>query len=213
MLLYINDQNAFNYFSEILMSTKKNMFRVVVIGDTSVGKTCFINQLVNEEFSPNQPPTNGAAYLCHSDTYNSKKFDLQIWDTAGQERFRSLGPIYYRNASAAFVIFSVVSEESFASVNEWVKDFKTSAGEETVVAVIANKLDLAESSSEKVDIKSARDWAEERGFVFHTVSAMTGSGVQDAYRALIKRIFENGIEPKIATTTAVETGRPRRKCC
>lgn len=185
------------------------MFRVVVIGDTSVGKTSLINQLVNQEFSPNQPPTNGASYLCYSDTYKSKRFNLQIWDTAGQERFRSLSPIYYRSASAALVLFSAASENSFSSVNGWINDFRSIAGENTIVVIVANKCDL-----QKNDFKAAETLAKETGCLFAVVSAKTGEGVREMYHAMVEAIFKSGISPKVATITAVETEKPKRmKCC
>lgn len=190
-----------------------HMFRVVIIGDTSVGKTSFINQLVNQEFSPNQLPTNGASYLCYSDTYKTKRFNLQIWDTAGQERFRSLSPIYYRNASAAIVLFSVVSGDSFSSVTRWINEFKSIAGENTVIVIVGNKCDLLDDNTQSVDLRAAETFAKETGCLFKLASAKTGAGVQEICHDLVEHIFDSGIEPKVATITAVETEKAKRWAC
>ena len=89
-----------------------NTFKIVFLGDTSVGKTCIVNQYVSKSFSEFQESTIGAAFISTDIYLEDRTVKLDIWDTAGQERYKSLAPMYYRNASAGFVIFDITNDIS-----------------------------------------------------------------------------------------------------
>ena len=100
------------------------LFRIVTVGETSVGKTSILNRFISEEFDFNERPTIGGTFLIFSQEIENKKIDLQIWDTAGQEKYRSLGPIYCRDASVGLIVFDITSTISFYKLKDWIKIFK-----------------------------------------------------------------------------------------
>jgi small GTP-binding protein len=156
--------------------------RVVAIGNESVGKTSIINRLIDDGFDSAEQPTVGADWQLFVHTVDCDRVELQIWDTAGQEKFRSLGPLYYRDAVAAVAVFDVTNRASFDELGWWVSEFVGVAVAHAVVVVAANKCDLED---EKVVTEAqARDWAAQRGFMLYETSAKTGQNILQMFRAL-----------------------------
>jgi small GTP-binding protein len=162
-------------------------WRVVLVGDMSVGKTSLLTQLVDHHFDFHQEATVGANYQIYVTEIESQKIELQVWDTAGQERYRSLGPIYYRNALGAVVVYDVTFRASFASVPQWIEAFQNIAGVGATIAIVGNKCDKAQR---EVTTTDGRDYAAERGFLFFEVSAMTGERVEAMFDAVTEAIFK-----------------------
>lgn len=186
------------------LQNRDSLHRVVTIGETSVGKTSIITQLVKKSFNPNEKSTVGAMFVVYNqklDTNTIKEdpsnntnggdvvVEMQIWDTAGQERFRSLGPIYYRGAEAAVVVFDFTSQNSFDRLQSWITAFQDVAGTDTIIFIIGNKIDLKEKI--QVEAETAKCWADERGFKFFSTSALTGEGVEEVFRQLANDIYIN----------------------
>jgi Ras-related protein Rab-6A len=117
-------------------------YKIVFLGDMSVGKTCIINQFMYGTFDPTHQPTIGIDFLSKTMYLDDRTVRLQLWDTAGQERFRTLIPSYIRDASAAVVIYDITSRASFASIDKWVEDTRAERGAETVLMIAGNKTDL-----------------------------------------------------------------------
>ncbi|GMI31176.1 hypothetical protein TrRE_jg11447 [Triparma retinervis] len=105
------------------MSGSVRHFKLVLLGDTAVGKSCLVVRFVRDEFFEFQEPTIGAAFLTQSVQLDSSVVKFEIWDTAGQERYRSLAPMYYRGASAAIVVFDLSNKESYNGAKSWVKAY------------------------------------------------------------------------------------------
>ncbi|OHT09326.1 small GTP-binding protein [Tritrichomonas foetus] len=168
------------------LQNRDNLHRVVTIGETSVGKTSIITQLVKKTFNPNEKSTVGAMFVIYNQQVDNELVEMQIWDTAGQERFRSLGPIYYRGAEAAVVVFDYTSMTSFERLQSWVSAFQDVAGTETVIFVVGNKTDLKEEAQVSPEI--AENWATERGFRLFSTSALTGEGVEQTFVELAQEI-------------------------
>lgn len=186
------------------LQNRDSLHRVVTIGETSVGKTSIITQLVKKSFNPNEKSTVGAMFVVYNQKLDTNSLkdelnnnisngdvvvEMQIWDTAGQERFRSLGPIYYRGAEAAVVVFDFTSQNSFDRLQSWITAFQDVAGTETIIFIIGNKIDLKEKI--QVSTESAQNWANERGFKFFSTSALTGEGVEEVFRQLANDIYVN----------------------
>jgi small GTP-binding protein len=162
----------------------------VLIGSASVGKTSLLGQFVDHRFDERQASTIGANYQIYSTEFQDLKVDVQIWDTAGQEMYRSLGPIYYRDALAAIAVFDVTNRQSFDDLGEWIDSFKCAAGSKTVVVVVGNKIDQV--GQRAVRQEEAEAMAKEHGFLcFHT-SAKTGEGVHEVIHTVAQQIV-NGI--------------------
>ena len=102
-----------------MASRKKVLLKVIILGDSGVGKTSLMNQYVNKKFNAQYKATIGADFLTKEVTVDDRLVTMQIWDTAGQERFRAMAPMYYRNAAAAIVCFDITDESSFNTMKEW----------------------------------------------------------------------------------------------
>jgi small GTP-binding protein len=161
--------------------------RVVVIGDSTVGKTSLLNRIAGRLFDPHERSTVVANFrICARDA-GSASVELQIWDTAGQERFRALAPIYFRNAVAAVVVFDCTARATFEHLAQWISDFRDVAGPETAVLVTANKADAAEQRA--VSRAEAQAWADSMDYAFIETSARTGDGVQELFDSLVRSVL------------------------
>jgi small GTP-binding protein len=182
--------------------------RVVVVGDSSVGKTSLLAVLMGDGFNAFEQNTVGANWHLRVQEAGGRRVELQIWDTAGQERYRSLGPLYYRTAAAAVVVFDVSSRASFASVGPWADAVTAVAGAETVVVVVGNKADLADAR--EVQFQDGAEWARERGFDFAETSAKTAEGVQQLFDLVAERVAARACA-RTAESALGDAGP--RQCC
>jgi small GTP-binding protein len=165
----------------------KITFRTVMIGDAAVGKTSILNKFLRDVFDQHELNTVGVFYDFFSRFRNGREIEVELWDTAGQEEYRALGPIYFRNATAALVVFDVTSSESFLHVNEWIQSFRDVTGDNTIVIIIGNKCDL---ENREVEPQTARDWAANRKCSYHETSAATGMGIDPLFEALVDQLAD-----------------------
>jgi small GTP-binding protein len=157
--------------------------KVVLIGESMVGKTSILHRLTKGAFLKSYISTVGTGcgtWISDSDV------QLQIWDTAGQERYRALGGIFYQNAEAAIVVFDQNDEAPMRNVDYWVKQFQGVAGVTPYIVLAANKSDTITESSDIV--LSIRDWAEKMGYGFIETSAKTGKGVVELFKMVAMEI-------------------------
>mgnify|MGYP001028397697 CR=1 FL=1 len=175
-----------------------SFFRIVTIGDESVGKTSIVIRLIENRFNPHEAGTIGANYQVYSQLVNGSRIELQIWDTAGQEKYRALAPIYYRNTSAAIVVFSLSNRQSFLDLNPQIDTFFSVAGQQAIVYVAANKSDLFDEY--QVTYDECEQWAKERGFHIYLTSAKTGEGIPQMFSDLANELFK--LHQKTITTNA-----------
>jgi Ras-related protein Rab-21 len=117
-------------------------FKVVLLGEGRVGKTSILLRYTKGEYSDRQVSTLQASYLDKRVTVGTTTVNLSIWDTAGQERFHALGPIYYRDASGALLVYDITDAESFNKVKNWVKELKKIVGNDIIIVIAGNKIDL-----------------------------------------------------------------------
>lgn len=117
-------------------------FKVVLLGEGRVGKTSILLRYTKGEYSEKQVSTLQASYLDKKVMIGNVSVQLSIWDTAGQERFHALGPIYYRDASGALLVYDITDAESFNKVKNWVKELKKIVGNDIVIVIAGNKIDL-----------------------------------------------------------------------
>ena len=195
------------------IQNRDNLHRVVTIGETSVGKTAIITQLVKRTFNPNEKSTVGAMFFIYNEKVDNELIEMQIWDTAGQERFRSLGPIYYRGAEAAVVVFDYTSLTSFEKLQNWVSAFQDVAGAETIIFIVGNKIDLKENIQVQEEV--AENWAKDNGFRFFSTSALTGHGIQETFHELAVAIKASSKKKTISTSPDLEapSGAGQKKSC
>lgn len=188
--------------------------RLVLIGDSSVGKTCILAQLIDHKFSQNEAATVGANsqiyFECISKDKKECRVEIQIWDTAGQEKFRSLGPIYFRNASAALAVFDMTNKKSFDNLDGWIKPFRDVAGENAKVYVVANKSDLTDEI--QVPFSEAQLYAEKQGFAVYETSAKTGKNIQKMFYDIANE-FVNIKNSNSFPIQKVEPQPEQNSCC
>ncbi|KAG8734007.1 hypothetical protein FRC11_013493 [Ceratobasidium sp. 423] len=116
--------------------------KLVLLGESAVGKSSIVMRFVSDEFHANKEPTIGAAFLTQKCRLEDRVLRYEIWDTAGQERFHSLAPMYYRNAQAAVVVYDVTKEATLEKAKTWVKELQRQASPNIVIALAGNKVDL-----------------------------------------------------------------------
>jgi small GTP-binding protein len=161
--------------------------RVVMIGDTSVGKTSILNQLIDHQFNDLEQSTIAANYHLYLDEIDDSKIEIQIWDTAGQERFRSLGPVYYRDALGAVAVYDVSNRRSFENLTDLVASFTDVAGNGPLVTVVGNKCDLPSAA---VTRDEATQWALWNSYDLYFTSARSGEGITELFRGMARRLMQ-----------------------
>ncbi len=169
------------------MSSSVRHFKLVLLGDTAVGKSCLVVRFVRDEFFEFQEPTIGAAFLTQSVQLDSSVVKFEIWDTAGQERYRSLAPMYYRGAAAAIVVFDLSNKDSYNGAKSWVKELLRRGDPNVVIALAGNKADLP-PSQRKVDADEAAQYAEENGILYLETSAKNAANVKNLFVEIAKKL-------------------------
>ncbi|XP_043537809.1 ras-related protein Rab-5B isoform X2 [Chiloscyllium plagiosum] len=124
-------------------TSKICQFKLVLLGESAVGKSSLVLRFVKGQFHEYQESTIGAAFLTQSVCLDDTTVKFEIWDTAGQERYHSLAPMYYRGAQAAIVVYDITNQETFARAKTWVKELQRQASPNIVIALSGNKADLA----------------------------------------------------------------------
>lgn len=129
-------------------SKPSSSVKLVLLGEAAVGKSSLVLRFVNNDFQENKEPTIGAAFLTQKCSLPTRTIKFEIWDTAGQERFASLAPMYYRNAQAALVVYDITKPSSLLKAKHWVAELQRQASPGIVIALVGNKLDLANDSKD-----------------------------------------------------------------
>ena len=162
-------------------------FKLLVVGDAGVGKTCLITRFVDDVFSSTCKSTIGVDFKAHSIEMDGKPVQLQVWDTAGQERFRALTTSYYRGAHGVILVYDVTEQSSYDHLSSWIKDVDLYSGEEVVKLLIGNKDDRPDAKCVSTDI--ARDFAKDHNMLFMEASAMSGVCVNAAFKLLVAEVM------------------------
>jgi len=168
------------------MNNKIFQFKLVLLGESAVGKSSLVLRFVKGQFLDYQESTIGAAFLTQTVCLNDTTVKFEIWDTAGQERYHSLAPMYYRGAQAAIVVYDITSYDSFDRAKKWVKELQRQGNPNIVIALAGNKVDLAQKRT--VEIEESQAYAEENGILFMETSAKTAANVNELFVAIAKKL-------------------------
>jgi len=176
-------------------------FKMVLLGESAVGKSSLVLRFVKGQFHEYQESTIGAAFLTQTVSVDDTTVKLELWDTAGQERYHSLAPMYYRGAQAAIVVYDITNADTFSRAKVWVKELQRQAAPNIVIALAGNKADLA--AKRQVEVVDAQTYAEENGLIFMETSAKTAMNVNDIFMAIAKKL------PKTQDISHTSGGRGR----
>ena len=190
-------------------------YKVVLLGESGVGKSSLVLRLVKNEWIDSQHSTVGASFFRYSCTVEDCTVNFDIWDTAGQERYKSLASMYYRGAAAALVVYDITSEESFERAKYWVRELSSNSPE-TVIAVVGNKNDL--EIQRKVSLEVGRKYASEFGMLHTEASAKEGTGVQQVFSQVARKLTLNTSASTVREGGVVGGGNNSKKkkeegCC
>jgi len=176
--------------------------KVVLLGQTCVGKSSLVLRFVQDKFFPNTEGTIGAAFLTKTLSLEDKTTSIkfEIWDTAGQERYHSLAPMYYRGAQAAIVVYDITSRDSFDKAKTWVTELRSKSTPEQMIVLVGNKSDL--SAERMVETSQAQSYANENGLIQLETSAKSGTGVYSAFEIIAEKVA-----PRIVVTPTKPTAR------
>ena len=164
--------------------------KILLIGESGVGKTSIISQYVEETFKEDQETSAGASFSTKKlELKNGNLVTLEIWDTAGQEKFRALTQLFYKESSAAILVYDITRKDSFEQIKEyWFNQVKEKSPNNVIIALAANKIDLFEN--EEVEEKIARDFANEIGAIFMMTSAKNKDGIDELFDIIANKIFK-----------------------
>ena len=168
--------------------------KILLIGDTSVGKTALILKYIDKEFSDNHISTIGLEYKDKLIKINEKKIKLQIWDTSGQERYRSITKSFYRNANALLFVFDVTNENSFNHIKDWLIETENS-GKDFKKILVGNKIDLKDKRI--VDKERMDNFAKKKNMKCFETSAKEGKNVDLIFKEITKLILNDKTDEEI----------------
>ncbi|XP_026323460.1 ras-related protein Rab-7a [Hyposmocoma kahamanoa] len=171
-----------------MSSRKKVLLKVIILGDSGVGKTSLMNQFVNKKFSNQYKATIGADFLTKEVIVDDRIVTMQIWDTAGQERFQSLGVAFYRGADCCVLVFDVTAPNTFKSLESWRDEFLIQASprdpENFPFVILGNKVDL---ENRAVSAKRAQQWCQSKNDIpYFETSAKEAVNVELAFQTIAR---------------------------
>jgi len=165
------------------------LYKVVVTGDSGVGKTNIITRFTNNEFTLESKATIGVEFGHAEITLgDGSKIKVQIWDTAGQERFRAITRGYYRGAVGALIVFDITKAVSFRNVEKWLQELKQHAFDDIVIMLVGNKSDLKQAREVLTD--EAKKFAQKNNLLFIETSALDGENIKEAFYQTVSEIRE-----------------------
>ena len=187
--------------------------KVVLLGDSNVGKTSLVLRFVKNQFNADPVSTVGAAFLQSPVTDDSldEKIQFGIWDTAGSERYKALAPMYYRGAEVAIVVYDITSFKSFEGAKNWVRDLKLYGQPNVVIALAANKCDLEEGR--EVEVAEGAEFAQKSGADFFETSAKNDENVGRIFTTLVTNVQRKSEAARPAGEARLDAAPPKRTSC
>lgn len=163
------------------------LFKVVLIGDSGVGKSNLLSRFTRNEFNLDTKSTIGVEFATRSIQVDAKTIKAQIWDTAGQERYRAITSAYYRGAVGALLVYDISKHQTYENVQRWLKELREHADSNIVIMLVGNKSDLRHLRA--VPTEEAKQFASENNLSFIETSALDASNVELAFQNILTEIY------------------------
>ena len=201
------------------------LFKVVLIGDSGVGKSNLLSRFTRNEFNLESKSTIGVEFATRSINVDGKTVKAQIWDTAGQERYRAITSAYYRGAVGALLVYDIAKHATYVNVTRWLKELRDHADSNIVIMLVGNKSDLKHLRAVPTD--EAKAFSTENGLSFIETSALDASNVESAFQTILTDIYRivsskslesstTNIEPPketISVGPSVDSNAKQGGCC
>ena len=200
------------------------MVKVVIVGDSGVGKTNIMSKYLKNEFHEDSKATVGVEFGSKQFNIQGHQVKAQIWDTAGQERYNAITSAYYKGAKGAFIVYDISRKNTFDSISRWVSDITATADKKITLILIGNKSDLEDQR--QVTKEQGEEKAKEFGLAFLETSASSGDNLEKAFSLMINEVYKKCQEDINAETddNVVDQGKDitlnkpagkteKKKCC
>lgn len=179
------------------------LFKVVLIGDSGVGKSNLLSRFTRNEFCLESKSTIGVEFATRTLQVEGRTVKAQIWDTAGQERYRAITSAYYRGALGALLVYDVTKPTTFENVSRWLKELRDHADSNIVIMLIGNKTDLKHLRA--VATEDAQSFAEKEGLSFIETSALEATNVEKAFQTILAEIYRIISKKSLSSNEAAPT--------
>ena len=192
------------------------VYNVLLVGDSSGGKTCFLLRYCDKSFQDVHLSTIGLDYRLKSMTLkNNKNIKLQIWDTAGQDRFRAITKNYYKGANGIILIYDVTNMQTYENVKNWISQIKEEASPNVIIYLVGNKIDVPDEQR-LIKAEDGQKIADEFNLPFKEASAKDGTNVNEIFQELLEEIDEKYAKievPKGERKNQLFTGKKKKSWC
>ena len=201
--------------------TYSYIFKFIIVGDSSVGKSCILNRFVNGEYNRDFNTTIGVDYENKMISINDTNIKLKIFDTAGAEKFDSIIKSYYRNIAGAIIVYDITNKSSFDNINNWIKKIKNVNPCDIPILIVGNKIDL--NINREVEFKDLENYASNKGYLYRETSVKNNTNIDELFFSLSENILskierriieverKNGID--IGSYQKTNKNRLKNKCC
>ena len=197
------------------MNKQEISCKVLILGESKVGKSSILNRFTEGVFTENLPPTLGIDYKIMKMVVDDTDVKLQIWDTAGQERFRAITESFYRGCHGVILVFDVSDKETFEKVKGWIRNIKEKAGKNVEILLVGNKIDLKDANGvDLVDMEEIEQLALENEITHFLVSAKEDINIKETFQCMAEKV-KKGILSEIYENGGVNLnqGRGTGRCC
>ena len=197
------------------MSSQKynHLFKLLIIGESGVGKTCLLLRFTDDSFTSNHLTTIGIDFKIKIINLENKLIKLQIWDTAGEERFRTITKTYYKGAHGIILTYDVTDINSFKNIRNWIKQIEQNAQNTVCKVLVGNKCD---KNDRAVSFEEGQKLAKEYGMEFFETSAKSNTNVNETFTFLTKEILKNNETNGNQNIVIDKPGggkNTKKKCC
>jgi len=200
-----------------MADTYDYLFKILLIGDSGVGKSCLLLRFADDTYTDTFISTIGVDFKIRTVEYRNKLIRLQVWDTAGQERFRTITSSYYRGAHGIIVVYDITDAVTFNNTKQWLQEVDRYACENVNKMIVGNKLDL--SSRRTVEFSTGKEFADSYGYPFLETSAKSNTNVEQTFLDMVGLILDridghlNGSPANNPTPSVKKAAAPKKKSC